>query len=42
VFYVRDGYGHKVRHEERLKSVQARLLRALQSEPLEAPAAVGA
>ncbi len=42
VFYVRDGFGHKVRHEERLKAVHARLLKALAPEPLEAAAAVGA
>ena len=42
VFYVRDGFGHKVRHEERLKAVDARLLKALEPEPLEAAAAVGA
>ncbi len=30
VFYVRDGFGHKVRHEERLKAVRERLLKALQ------------
>ncbi|MBL6938665.1 MAG: [protein-PII] uridylyltransferase [Alphaproteobacteria bacterium] len=30
VFYVRDGYGHKVRHEERLKAVRERLLKALE------------
>ena len=30
VFYVRDGFGHKVRHEERLKSVRERLQKALQ------------
>jgi [protein-PII] uridylyltransferase len=29
VFYVRDGFGHKVRHEERLKAVRERLLTAL-------------
>ena len=42
VFYVRDGFGHKVRHEERLKAVHARLLKALEPEPLEAATAVGA
>jgi len=30
VFYVRDGFGHKVRHEERLKAVRERLVKALQ------------
>ena len=29
VFYVRDGFGHKVRHEARLKSIRERLLAAL-------------
>ena len=42
IFYVRDGYGHKVRHEDRLKAVHARLLKALAPEPLEATAAAGA
>jgi [protein-PII] uridylyltransferase len=42
VFYVRDGFGHKVRHEERLKSIHARLLKALEPEPLEAATAAGA
>jgi [protein-PII] uridylyltransferase len=42
VFYVRDGFGHKVRHEERIKAVHARLLKALEPEPLEAVAAAGA
>jgi [protein-PII] uridylyltransferase len=32
VFYVRDGYGHKVTHSERLKSIEARLLKALEGE----------
>ena len=40
VFYVRDGFGHKVRHEERLKAVRERLAKAL--EPLEAAGAPGA
>jgi [protein-PII] uridylyltransferase len=30
VFYVRDGYGHKVTHPERLATVRERLLRALE------------
>ncbi len=30
VFYVRDGFGHKVRHEERLKAVRERLVKALE------------
>jgi [protein-PII] uridylyltransferase len=36
VFYVRDGFGHKVRHEERLKVVRERLLAALQGAPVAA------
>jgi [protein-PII] uridylyltransferase len=28
-FYVRDGFGHKVRHPERLAAVEARLMKAL-------------
>ncbi len=42
VFYVRDGFGHKVFHPTRLKAVEDRLLKALESEPLEAAAASGA
>ena len=42
VFYVRDGFGHKVTHPERLKSVEDRLLKALEGAPLEAAAASGA
>ena len=42
VFYVRDGFGHKVRHEERLKAVRERLLKSLEPEALEAVAAAGA
>jgi [protein-PII] uridylyltransferase len=42
VFYVRDGFGHKVRHEERLKAVHGRLLKALEPGALEAAAAAGA
>ncbi|HEY2071321.1 MAG TPA: [protein-PII] uridylyltransferase [Rhizomicrobium sp.] len=30
VFYVRDGFGHKIQHPERLKSVEARVMRALE------------
>jgi [protein-PII] uridylyltransferase len=30
VFYVRDGYGHKVTHPERLAAIEARLMRALE------------
>jgi [protein-PII] uridylyltransferase len=35
VFYVRDGFGHKITHPERLKSVEARLLGVLSEESLE-------
>jgi [protein-PII] uridylyltransferase len=42
VFYVRDGFGHKVRHEERLKAVRERLLKALAPEGLEAAGTDGA
>jgi len=42
VFYVRDGFGHKVTHPERLKSVERRLLQALEGESLEAGAALRA
>jgi [protein-PII] uridylyltransferase len=42
VFYVRDGYGHKILHPERLKSVEDRLIAALSGEALEAAAASGA
>ena len=30
VFYVRDGFGHKITHPNRLKAVEARLLKALE------------
>jgi [protein-PII] uridylyltransferase len=36
VFYVRDGFGHKVIHPARLASVEARLLKALEGENAEA------
>ena len=36
VFYVRDGFGHKITHPERLKSIEARLLAVLSDEALEA------
>ncbi len=36
VFYVRDGFGHKVRHPGRLEAIEARLLKALTGDPLEA------
>jgi len=29
VFYVRDGYGHKIGHPDRLKSIEEKLLKAL-------------
>ncbi|MGC9954086.1 MAG: [protein-PII] uridylyltransferase [Rhizomicrobium sp.] len=35
VFYVRDGFGHKVTHPQRLKSIEARLLKALEGENAE-------
>jgi [protein-PII] uridylyltransferase len=42
VFYVRDGFGHKVTHPERLKAVEDRLLKVLEGQPLEDAAASGA
>ena len=42
VFYVRDGFGHKIFHPERLKSVEDRLLRALEGRALEAAGNAGA
>ncbi len=36
VFYVRDGFGHKICHPERLKSIETRLLKVLQDDTLEA------
>jgi [protein-PII] uridylyltransferase len=35
-FYVRDGFGHKIVHPERLKSVEARVAKALEGGGLEA------
>ena len=32
VFYIRDGFGHKILHPERLKSVEERLVKALEGE----------
>ena len=32
VFYVRDGYGHKITHPTRLKSIETRLLKAVEGE----------
>ncbi|HEY1962295.1 MAG TPA: [protein-PII] uridylyltransferase [Rhizomicrobium sp.] len=39
VFYVRDAYGHKVTHKDRLKSIEGYLLARLESVPLEAATA---
>jgi [protein-PII] uridylyltransferase len=36
VFYVRDGFGHKITHPDRLKAIHARLIRALEGERAEA------
>jgi len=38
VFYVRDGFGHKIVHPARLDAVERRLRAALAPPPLEAPA----
>ncbi len=38
VFYVRDGFGHKIVHPARLEAVEKRLKLALAPAPLEAPA----
>ncbi|MDB5741654.1 MAG: metal dependent phosphohydrolase [Alphaproteobacteria bacterium] len=38
VFYVRDGFGHKIVHPDRLSAVEKRLRIALAPPPLEAPA----
>jgi len=32
VFYVRDGYGHKIAHPDRLKSVEEKLLKAVEGD----------
>jgi [protein-PII] uridylyltransferase len=32
VFYVRDGFGHKVTHPQRLAAIEARLMKALEGE----------
>ena len=37
VFYVRDGYGHKVTHPQRLNAIEARLLEAVEGESAETP-----
>ncbi len=42
VFYVRDGYGHKIGHPDRINAVEARLLKALEPAALEAAPAAGA
>ena len=39
VFYVRDGFGHKIVHPARLDAVEKRLKKAVEPRPLEAPAA---
>jgi [protein-PII] uridylyltransferase len=39
VFYVRDGYGHKIVHPSRLETVEARLGKALAGPQTAAPAA---
>jgi [protein-PII] uridylyltransferase len=41
-FYVRDGYGHKITHKERLAGIEQRLLQALAGESLESPAVLRA
>ncbi len=38
VFYVRDGFGHKVTHKERRANVERRILKALGLAPMKAPA----
>jgi [protein-PII] uridylyltransferase len=35
VFYVRDGFGHKITHPDRLRTVEERLLRAVAGEDTE-------
>jgi [protein-PII] uridylyltransferase len=35
VFYVRDGFGHKIIHPDRLKTVEERLLKAVAGEEVE-------
>jgi [protein-PII] uridylyltransferase len=42
VFYVRDGFGHKIVHPARLDAVEKRLKAALAPSPLEAPASAKA
>jgi [protein-PII] uridylyltransferase len=36
VFYVRDGFGHKVTHPDRIKAIHARLIKAIEGERVEA------
>jgi [protein-PII] uridylyltransferase len=35
VFYVRDGFGHKITHPERIKAVETRLLKAIKGDESE-------
>jgi [protein-PII] uridylyltransferase len=42
VFYVRDGFGHKITHKDRLAAVERRLLKALSGESLESAAVLRA
>ena len=42
VFYVRDGFGHKVTHPNRIAAVEARIMMALEPDTLEATPAAGA
>jgi [protein-PII] uridylyltransferase len=42
VFYVRDGFGHKITHKERLAGIERRLTAALSGESLEPAAALRA
>ena len=32
VFYVRDGYGHKITHPERMRAVEVMLLAAVEGK----------
>jgi [protein-PII] uridylyltransferase len=36
VFYVRDGFGHKITHPDRIKAIHARMIKALEGVPVEA------
>jgi [protein-PII] uridylyltransferase len=42
VFYVRDAFGHKITHPERIREIEQRLLSALNGRALEGVAASGA